>query len=94
MIGTDKARRRITIEVSKEGNDAIQVIISDTGKGLGSDDIDKVFDPFYTTKSSGLGIGLSISRTIVESHGGRIWAQCNPEGGATFRFTLPIEGEA
>ena len=64
--------------------------IRDTGAGLPVDDPDKIFEPFFTTKANGMGMGLTISRTIVESHGGRLWATQNPQGGAAFRFTLPV----
>jgi len=59
--------------------------------GLPAERADKVFETFYTTKPQGTGMGLSISRSIVESHGGRLWARGNAERGATFQFTLPVE---
>jgi signal transduction histidine kinase len=63
--------------------------VSDTGVGIPSDKIDQIFDTFFTTKPQGTGMGLAISRSIVESHGGRLWATSNSERGSTFQFTLP-----
>jgi two-component system, LuxR family, sensor kinase FixL len=63
----------------------------DRGTGLSPDKIDRIFQPFYTTKRDGLGMGLSIGRAIVEAHGGRLWAENNPDRGALMSFTLPIE---
>jgi PAS domain S-box-containing protein len=83
------SRHQVTIGVSMGEDDTVQVAISDTGEGLPAENIDMVFEHFFTTKSEGLGMGLSISRSIIEAHGGRIWAEHNPAGGATFRFTLP-----
>jgi two-component system, LuxR family, sensor kinase FixL len=65
--------------------------VRDRGKGLGWDKLEKIFQPFYTTKREGLGMGLSISRSIIEAHGGRLWAENNPDRGATFCFTVPVE---
>ncbi|MGZ9006348.1 MAG: sensor histidine kinase, partial [Burkholderiales bacterium] len=71
-----------------------RVSVSDRGKGLRDEELAKVFEPFYTTKREGLGMGLSISRSIIESHGGRLSARNNPDRGATFYFTLPVEDAA
>ena len=67
----------------------IEVSVSDTGSGLDQEVAARLFQPFTTTKAQGMGVGLSICRTIVESHGGRIWAEPNPDGGTIFRFTAP-----
>ena len=66
------------------------VAVSDTGAGLSDEIADQLFQPFMTTKAQGMGVGLSISKSIIENHGGRIWVEANPEGGAVFKFTLPI----
>ena len=68
---------------------SVEVAVTDSGPGVPPEVIDKVFDPFYTTKSGGLGMGLPISRSIIEAHGGRLWAEhARGGGGLTFRFTL------
>ena len=67
----------------------IEISIRDKGPGLPTGKTDQMFDPFFTTKQQGSGMGLAISKSIVESHGGRIWAHSDCEGGATFHFTLP-----
>lgn len=69
----------------------LQFSVSDTGAGLQMDKVDQIFSAFVTTKAQGSGIGLAISRSIVESHGGRLWAMANDERGATFHFTPPIQ---
>jgi signal transduction histidine kinase len=68
----------------------VEVAVHDSGTGLLSENLDRVFDAFYTTKSEGMGMGLAISRSIIEDHGGRLWAEGNPDGGSTFRFTVPV----
>ncbi|MDX1486656.1 MAG: PAS domain S-box protein [Acidiferrobacterales bacterium] len=78
-----------TCKVQAEGP-AVEVFVSDTGEGLAAERAERVFDAFYSTKQHGMGLGLSITRTIVQAHGGRIWAVANKNRGATLRFTLPI----
>jgi signal transduction histidine kinase len=71
--------------------DYVLVQVQDSGPGIAPDTADRIFEPFFTTKAEGIGMGLSISRSIVESHGGRLWADSGPEG-ALFQFTLPAVG--
>ncbi|WP_324749678.1 PAS domain-containing protein [Sphingomonas sp. LY54] len=85
----DLPRREVTIATRAVGGGLVEVSVADTGTGLSEEVADALFSPFRTTKSEGMGIGLSISRTIIEAHGGKIWAENRPEGGAVFRFTLP-----
>ena len=82
--------RTLTIEVGRHGRHALRVAVGDSGIGLTGDDPDRIFDPFYTTKLHGLGMGLTISRSIVEAHGGRLWASPHDGPGSTFQFTLPV----
>lgn len=83
------ARRLIEVRVTHEGVAGLEVAVTDRGSGIPPNKLDHLFEPFFSSKREGIGLGLSISRTIVESHGGRIWAEPNPDGGAVFRFTLP-----
>ncbi len=78
-------------EINAEG--MLQVSVIDNGKGIEVEELNQIFEPFYTTKQSGMGLGLSISRSIVEAHGGRLEAARNAKRGMTFRFTLPIAAE-
>ena len=66
----------------------MEISVADTGPGLADEVRAKLFQPFVTTKSTGMGVGLSVSRAIVEAHGGRLWAEDNPGGGTVFRFTV------
>jgi two-component system, LuxR family, sensor kinase FixL len=81
--------RELTASNTPVADDMIEIAVSDTGTGFGEDVAQNLFQTFFTTKETGMGVGLSISRSIIEAHGGRMWAEANPKGGATFRFTLP-----
>ncbi len=83
-------RKELSISNTRVADDMIEVTVSDTGAGIPDDIKAKLFQTFFTTKDTGMGVGLSISRSIIEAHGGRMWAETNSAGGATFRFTLPI----
>jgi PAS domain S-box-containing protein len=83
------AARELTIRTSAS-HDAVEVAVRDTGLGLAADNLDAIFDAFVSSKPQGLGIGLSVSRSIIEAHGGRLWAERHPECGTTFFFSLPI----
>ena len=86
--------RRVTVTARPGGARIVEVAVGDTGRGIPADTLANVFDPFFSTKPNGMGMGLPISRTIVEAHGGHLWAENNHGRGATFRFTLPIAEEA
>jgi len=88
-----EGRRELTIKSQMHSDDQILVSVADTGIGL-PPDTGRLFDAFFTTKEGGTGMGLAISRSVVEAHGGRLWATSNSVGGATFTFTLPAEIEA
>jgi two-component system sensor kinase FixL len=85
----DQPRRELVISSDLTEEGAARVSVADSGGGITDDVLDKLFQPFMTTKPQGMGVGLSISRSIIEAHGGRIWAEANPRGGTIFRFTLP-----
>lgn len=88
----DHERRELFVSTSVE-DDMAMVAIADTGPGIDPIAAERLFQPFVTTKASGMGVGLSISRTIVEAHGGRIWTEPNPGGGTIFRFTVRLAQE-
>jgi two-component system sensor kinase FixL len=81
--------REIIVATRPAADGDLEIAVADTGPGLGENP-EAAFRPFATTKATGMGIGLSICRTIVEAHGGRLWAEPRPTGGAVFRFTLPL----
>lgn len=84
--------RNIAVATARSAPDGVMVSVRDTGPGIAKDKLEQVFEPFYTTRAQGLGLGLPICRSIVEAHGGRIWAENNPDGGARLYFSLPAGG--
>src|SRR6476620_7613761 len=91
MSSVSVGSRHLVIASAKKDSKTVLVSVYDSGRGFPSNDLDRLFIPFYSTKSDGMGMGLTISRSIVESHGGRIWATPNSPCGAVFQFTLPID---
>jgi two-component system sensor kinase FixL len=83
-----QGERRVLIRTSRKDSVALAEV-NDSGKGISAEEIEKVFTPFFTTKPQGMGVGLCICRSIIRHHQGQIWAESNPEGGATFYFSLP-----
>ncbi|SDR63376.1 PAS domain S-box-containing protein [Rhizobiales bacterium GAS113] len=92
MAENELAERDLTVMTAPDGLVTARISIADRGRGIKADMLDRLFKPFVTTKSRGLGLGLSICRSIVEAHGGRMWAINNPERGATFCVALPANG--
>jgi PAS domain S-box-containing protein len=88
MSEVNEGSRELLISTSVQTPDSVIVTVRDSGPGFKSDSFDRVFDPFYTTKPAGMGMGLSICRSIIEAHGGRLWATANAPQGAVFQFTL------
>ena len=92
--GNERHRGDLTIRSGVNAEGHLTVSISDTGIGLPAEGADLIFDPFHATKPQGTGMGLTITRSILESYGGRVWATANQGAGATFHFTLPTGAEA
>jgi C4-dicarboxylate-specific signal transduction histidine kinase len=90
MAGVAPDLRKISIQTALAGEAKVEVSVADSGAGIPKERLKEVFKTFYTTKQHGTGLGLSIARTIVEAYGGRIWAENRAEGGAVFRFTVPL----
>jgi C4-dicarboxylate-specific signal transduction histidine kinase len=89
MGSVEKGARELSISTKQDQKSAFLVAVEDSGPGIDPEHLDRVFAPFYTTKISGIGMGLSICRSIVAAHGGRLWAEANRPRGAIFQFTLP-----
>ena len=92
MSAVKDRTRILRIRTAQQSPDSVLVVVQDSGIGLDPAQLERIFDAFYTTKQGGMGIGLSVSRSIIEAHGGRIWAALNEGPGLTFRFDLPIRG--
>jgi C4-dicarboxylate-specific signal transduction histidine kinase len=90
MQNTEAGKRQLVIQTTPAESDSIEVEIGDTGPGLPAEVESQLFHPFFTTKPNGMGLGLSISKSIIEGHGGRLWATPNLPRGVTFHFTLPV----
>jgi signal transduction histidine kinase len=85
--------RELVIRSRQDEAQEVLVSVTDCGVGISAENAERLFNPFFTTKSSGMGMGLSICRSIMEAHGGRLWATANVPHGATFQFTLPVNAD-
>ena len=92
MAGQPREQRRISVRTRSDADGRVELAVTDSGHGIAPDKLARLFEPFFTTKPNGMGMGLSIARTIIEAHNGRIWAENRPEGGAVFRISLPAVG--
>src|SRR5262249_48240888 len=89
MAGVNSRLRRLVVRTARARDEHVVLTVRDGGVGLDPASVNKLFDAFFSTKSGGMGIGLSISRSIIERHRGKIWAAPNADGGATFAFEIP-----
>jgi signal transduction histidine kinase len=94
MADVSGRARDLVVQSGVDDRGQLLVCVRDSGTGLDAEHLEQVFEAFYTTKTEGVGMGLSISRSIVEAHGGRLWASTNAGPGASFQFTLPTGGAA
>jgi C4-dicarboxylate-specific signal transduction histidine kinase len=90
MSGVSEGSRELLISTGRDASSGLVVAVQDSGPGLNPESLDRLFDPFFTTKPGGMGMGLSICRSIVEAHGGRVWASRTSGPGMTVQFTLPV----
>jgi len=93
MSSVESGPRELSIRTEQSQTGGILVAVSDSGSGIDPGNLERVFEPFYTTKGSGVGMGLSICHTIINGHGGRLWVDPNEPRGAVFKFTLPAVQE-
>jgi signal transduction histidine kinase len=93
MGSVEERARMLSIKTEQTGPEGILVAVNDSGPGIDPQHLKRVFEPFYTTKNGGLGMGLSICRSIIDAHGGRLWADVDGPRGAVFQFTLPAAHE-
>jgi signal transduction histidine kinase len=94
MSAVNEGQRELLISSTCNAADGVLVAVRDSGPGLTPEGFERAFQAFHTTKPDGMGIGLSICRSIVEAHGGRVWATANAPRGAVFQFTLPARRES
>jgi C4-dicarboxylate-specific signal transduction histidine kinase len=92
MSGVAEGKRQLHISTENTGSQGVRVAVRDSGPGLSGENFQRVFEPFYTTKPNGMGMGLSICRSIIEHHGGRLWVTSHEPQGALFQFTIPANG--
>jgi signal transduction histidine kinase len=93
MSGMGDGDRELSITTIRNTSNSVSVSVQDSGPGLDPKTMDRMFDAFFTTKSKGMGMGLAICHSIIETHGGRLWADPNEPRGATFQFTLPLASD-
>jgi signal transduction histidine kinase len=91
MSGVEEEARELVIKTKNEAGGHVRIAVRDSGSGVAAENMERVFDAFFTTKDGGMGMGLSICRTIIQSHEGRLWAAANDGPGTTFQFTIPRE---
>ena len=94
MVDVHDRPRQLLIRTEREDGDRVRVSVRDAGVGVDPQNMNKLLDAFYTTKTDGMGIGLSVSRSIIERHHGRLWAEPNDGPGATFSFSIPSDPES
>ena len=94
MGAIDDRPRQLIIRTALDEDDRVRLTVQDAGVGFEAQAVDRIFEAFYTTKNDGMGIGLSVSRSIIESHHGRLWAEPNDGPGATFSFSIPWRAES
>ena len=93
MSGVSQRQRELLVASAKDESNGVLVTVRDSGPGLDRTSLERLFEAFYTTKADGMGMGLPISRTIIEAHGGQLWAAPDESPGAMFRFRLPADRE-
>ena len=89
MAGVEERPRTLLVQTSLDDDGSVKLLVRDSGTGIDPAIIERLFEAFYTTKAKGMGVGLSISRSIITRHGGRLWAEDNQGPGATFSFSIP-----
>jgi signal transduction histidine kinase len=94
MSGVSDRSRRLVIRSQTQAEEHVRVSVEDSGIGVKAEIMGRLFEPFFTTRSQGIGMGLPISRSIIEAHGGRLWAESTVNQGSVFQFTLPRGGDA